>query len=89
MGAFLSRVVEAVCSSMVADTALGTPQGPTLGEAVTKALDDLRAAEQSFNYVTDPDLVDQAIYTMEASRKRYSYLLNRLRDCRNPKTRAY
>ncbi len=89
LGGILSRLVEAVCRSMVAEPAAGAPRGPTLGEAVMKALDDLRAAERTLDFVTDPDLIDQAIYTMEASRKRYSYLLNRLRESRNPQGRAY
>lgn len=89
MGTILSQVVETVCRSMLADTGSEAPSGPTLAEAVVKALEDWRAAEQTLDFVTDPDLIDQAIYTIEASRKRYSYLLNRLREGRNPQSRAY
>jgi len=89
VGAFFSHLVEAVSKSMSGDTGVKKSQVPTLEEAVARALHDWRSAEQSFNFVTDPDLIDQAIYTMEANRKRYSYLLNRLREGCNPDNRAY
>lgn len=31
--------------------------------------------ENYFNYTTDPDLVDFAIYDIEASKRKYAYLL--------------
>lgn len=31
--------------------------------------------ENYFNHATDPDLVDFAIYDIEASRRKYAYLL--------------
>lgn len=52
---------------------------PSLADATLQALRDWKQAEDSFNYVSEPDLVDQTIYTVEACKKRYSYLLNRLR----------
>lgn len=35
------------------------------------------AKEEYFNYATDPDLVDFAIYDLEASRRKYIYLLKK------------
>ena len=32
-------------------------------------------AHAYFNYVTDPDLIDHAVYSMDAAEKKYSYLL--------------
>lgn len=89
MGEFLSRFVDIVSRSMFTDTTVKTSQGPTLADATVKALEDWRSAEQCFNLVNDPDLVDHAIYTIEASRKRYIYLLHRLRQGCDPSSRVY
>ena len=40
---------------------------------------ELEAAERYFQTVTDPELVDHAIYSMEAARRKYLYLYRRLR----------
>lgn len=42
---------------------------------VDLARQEMLNAERFFEEVNDPDLVDYAIYTMEAARKRYVYLL--------------
>lgn len=39
----------------------------------------LDAAVSYFNNVADPDLVDHAVYVMEAAQRRYSYLLKQAR----------
>lgn len=44
--------------------------------AVDKAIEDLNIARQYFNAVNDPRLVDYAIYTEEAAKAKYMYLLN-------------
>ena len=50
-------------------------------------LSDVEAARQQwltakayFDYVTDPDLIDMAIYSIEAAEKRYMYLLKVARN---------
>lgn len=37
--------------------------------------------EQFFQSVTDPDLIDYAIYDMEAARLKYIYILKKIREC--------
>lgn len=39
-----------------------------------------RQAELYFQNVTDPELIDHAIYNMEAAKKKYFYLLNQIRS---------
>lgn len=36
---------------------------------------EIKNAEKFFQYVSDPELVDVAIYDLEAKRSRYSYLI--------------
>ncbi|WP_099192843.1 DUF2508 family protein [Tepidibacter mesophilus] len=38
---------------------------------------DLKAAESFFDNVKDPDLVDYAIFRLEAAKSRYSYFLRK------------
>jgi hypothetical protein len=44
-------------------------------EAVNQARNEWQNARQLFNDVSDPDLVDYAIFREEAARRRYMYLL--------------
>ncbi|MGI6225377.1 MAG: YaaL family protein [Peptococcales bacterium] len=48
---------------------------PTLVELVNKAKEEWHDARNLFQEVTDPDLIDHAIYRMESAEKRYMYLL--------------
>jgi hypothetical protein len=45
-----------------------------------KALDEWHAAENYFNSINDPDLVEYALYEMEAARRKYEYLMRKLRS---------
>jgi len=47
---------------------------------IEEAKRDWQAAKNYFNAVTEPDLIDHAIYAMEAAEKRYVYLLRRARE---------
>ncbi len=47
---------------------------------IEEAKRDWQAAKNYFNSVTEPDLIDHAIYAMEAAEKRYVYLLRRARE---------
>lgn len=44
-------------------------------EEVKKALEKLKDSELYFHNVTDPDLIDYAIYKMDAALEKYTYLL--------------
>ena len=44
-----------------------------------RARDEWNAAERYFQTVSDPELVDHAIYSLEAARRKYLYLFRQLR----------
>ena len=46
-----------------------------LAKCVKQAYEEWQTAENFFHSVTDPDLVDHAIYKLEATKARYIYLL--------------
>lgn len=46
-----------------------------LAALIEQARLDWLAAQSEFNTVTDPELVDHAIYAMQAAERRYVYLL--------------
>lgn len=49
-------------------------------EDVKQAYADLKAAENYFDNVDDPDLIDFAIYDIEAAKKKYAYMLKKARQ---------
>ncbi|MGE5495637.1 MAG: DUF2508 family protein [Burkholderiales bacterium] len=49
-------------------------------EDVRQAYSDLKAAENYFDNVDDPDLIDFAIYDLEAAKKKYEYMLKKARE---------
>lgn len=49
-------------------------------QAIEKARQDWMIAKSYFNNATDPDLVDHAIYSIEAAEKKYMYLLKQARQ---------
>lgn len=52
-----------------------TDENKELAQCVIKAHEDWQSAENFFHSVSDPDLIDHAIYKLEASKARYVYLL--------------
>jgi len=48
---------------------------PSLVELVNKAKEEWLDALDFFEEVTDPDLIDHAIYRIESAEKKYTYLL--------------
>lgn len=70
---------------------LGNGLGITRGEIVDRATSDMLtlitdahqewvAARQYFDYVSEPDLIDHAVYVSQAAEKRYMYLLKQARS---------
>ena len=49
-------------------------------DEVRQAYAEWQAAANYFDNVADPDLVDFAIFDMEAARKKYSYMLKKARE---------
>lgn len=47
---------------------------------VEKAHSEWMAAQNYFENVADPDLVDYAIYELEAARRKYMYMLKQVRS---------
>jgi hypothetical protein len=45
-----------------------------------RAQQEMHDAENFFNNVVDPELVDHAIYKMEAAKTKYVYLLKQAKD---------
>ena len=49
-------------------------------ENIHRAQKEWLDKENYFNFATDPDLVDFAIYEIEASKRKYAYLLKLAKD---------
>lgn len=49
-------------------------------ESIRQAHDDWRNAEAYFQMVTDPDLIDYAIYRIDAAKIKYMYLMKLARE---------
>ena len=49
-------------------------------ESLNKAKEEWMEKEKFFNTVTEPDLIDYAIYDMEASKKKYTYFLKKVKE---------
>ncbi|MGN0379563.1 MAG: YaaL family protein [Butyrivibrio sp.] len=47
---------------------------------LTQTRNALAAAYSTFEYVTDPDLIDSCIYQVNSAQKRYKFLLERARE---------
>ncbi|BDG61960.1 YaaL family protein [Caldinitratiruptor microaerophilus] len=63
----------------------GAGPDPELEQLVRKALEEWQAAQAHFDAVagaSDPDLVDHAIYHLEAARRKYMYLLKQVQKAR-------
>lgn len=58
----------------------GESDNSELLQAVAQAHREWELAEKVFETVTDPDLVDYAIYQVQAAQKRYTYLLRRAKE---------
>ena len=59
---------------------LGISQVPDLAQALEQARREWRYAKLYFNSVTDPDLIDHAVFYMGATEKKYVYLLKRAKE---------
>ena len=51
-------------------------------DAVNKALERWKAALRYYEHVSDPKLIDVAVFDIEAARKRYVYLLKHGEDAK-------
>ncbi|HHY37625.1 MAG TPA: YaaL family protein [Clostridia bacterium] len=53
---------------------------PSMLEAVEQARLEWLAARRYFETVTDPDLIDHAVYLLEAAQRKYTYVLKKARE---------
>lgn len=47
---------------------------------IENALNKMKSAENMLNYSQEPELVESAILEMESARKRYNYLLKKMKN---------
>lgn len=52
----------------------------TLRTGAKQALEDWKAAENFLNFACDPELVECAVYDVEAARRKYVYMLRQVRE---------
>ncbi|MDI6601855.1 MAG: YaaL family protein [Thermoanaerobacteraceae bacterium] len=69
----LSRANRIFTGESMQDSGSGDATG--LMVAIERAKEEMQYAENYFESVSDPDLIDHAIYYREAARKKYAYLL--------------
>lgn len=76
---FTQNLAEALSGIIGNQNQLNSNQQEYL-ETIDRAINDMKLAERYFQSVSDPDLVDHAIYQLEAARKKYIYLLKHARE---------
>jgi hypothetical protein len=54
----------------------------SLRQQMEAARQEMKATESYFQTVTDPELIDHAIFAMEAAKRKYLYFYRRLRRVR-------
>lgn len=62
-------------------------QRKLLAADMQRAREDMNAAYATFDYVTDPDLIDSSIYQVNAILKRYKYLKEQAEKLESPPAR--
>mgnify|MGYP001302797747 CR=1 FL=1 len=77
--ATLGEFLNSLSSKLLPEVDFGLPTADPLSplESVVRARDEWTAAKNYFEMVSDPDLVDHAIYMLEAAERKYMYLLKR------------
>lgn len=81
MSRWWSSLIDMVTNQLVVeDESSISKQVPDLKAAVDQARRDWIMARTYFDNVTEPDLIDHAIYCIEAAEKKYMYLLKQARS---------
>lgn len=52
----------------------------SLQQLTQEACSDLKKAHELLNWVTDPDMVEYAIYSLKAAEKRYDYMIKQIKN---------
>lgn len=79
VGRVLNEFLNKLASKVFYEDEVLQPSGDNLIEAVEQAHKEWMQAQKYFQMVSDPDLVDHAIYLAQAAQKRYTYLLKEAR----------
>lgn len=83
---WFNRVVVGVGARFLPDEGPLPPEIERYYSLVEQAKQEWQDAKRRFNEVSDPDLVDYAIYALEAAERRYVYLLKKARNKNCPLT---
>lgn len=77
--ASLGQILSSFSTKFLPEVDFGLPSGqpPTPRDCIGRAREEWLAAKNYFEVVSDPDLVDHAIYVLEAAERKYMYLLKR------------
>src|SRR5690242_15148711 len=67
-------------SSLIESDPVPVAAIPALPDAVEQARREWLSAQRYYNSVSDNDLVDHAVYLMQAAEKKYMYLLKKARS---------
>jgi len=75
----LGELLNTISAKILPEFEFGLPSGhpPSPRESIAHAREEWLAARNYFNSVSDPDLVDHAIYLLGAAERKYMYLLKR------------
>jgi len=76
---FLLEISSKLFFEWLDEETVNTPQ-TQLAEEIREAYREWITAQKYFQWVSDPDLVDYAIFTEEAARRKYIYLLNQAKN---------
>jgi len=78
----VSEILSALSSRILPEIEFGLPSGkpPTPLESISQAREEWIAARNYFETVSDPDLVDHAVYLLGAAERKYMYLLKRAKN---------
>ena len=66
-------------AALVENHELSGAEGKELPDAIEEARREWLSAQNYYNSVSDTDLVDHAVFLMQAAEKKYTYLLKRAR----------
>ncbi|MGE5560550.1 MAG: YaaL family protein [Chloroflexota bacterium] len=80
MSANLKGLVGRIGTFLIAGGEADSPADEPLDDFVRQARVEWLNAQAFFESVSDPDLVDQAIYMIEAAERKYMYLLRKARQ---------
>jgi hypothetical protein len=79
MGMNFSGIVNRLVSTILESDKVEPAPVPDLPDVIEQARQEWLSAQSYYNSVSDSDLVDHAVYTMQAAEKKYMYLLKKAR----------